>query len=122
SSINYLPKDRTLGFLLNPDPNDPVFKHAPERFTAELHRRFTDWIYPLVFALVGLAVAGDSRSFRESRIHPLLTTMMIALFIRWEGFIVGNAAGDNIALVPALYAVPLISIAVCAWVIMTNRR
>lgn len=122
SQITYLPKDRTLGFLMNPDPSDPVYQTAPLAFAAELHRRLTDWIYPLVFALVGLAVAGDSRSFRESRIHPLITTMLIALFIRWEGFIVGNAAADSAAVIPAMYAVPLIAIAVCIWVIATNKR
>ncbi|MFN3765973.1 MAG: LPS export ABC transporter permease LptF [Aliihoeflea sp.] len=122
TTISYLPKDRTLGFLLDPDPADPVYKQKPDAFTAELHRRLTDWSYPLVFALVGLAVAGDSRSFRESRIHPLITTMLIALFIRWEGFIAGNAAGDNLAFVPAMYAVPLISILVCVWVIAANKR
>ncbi|WP_024586194.1 LPS export ABC transporter permease LptF [Aliihoeflea sp. 2WW] len=122
SQINYLPKDRTLGFLLNPDPADPVFQSAPLAFAAELHRRLTDWVYPLVFALVGLAVAGDSRSFRESRIHPLITTMLIALFIRWEGFIVGNAAADSPAVIPALYAVPLMAMAVCIWVIAANKR
>jgi lipopolysaccharide export system permease protein len=122
SQINYLPKDRTLGFLMNPDPADPVYQNAPLAFAAELHRRLTDWIYPLVFALVGLAVAGDSRSFRESRIHPLITTMLIALFIRWEGFIVGNAAADSPAFIAAMYAVPLIAMAVCIWVIATNKR
>lgn len=122
STITYLPKDRTLGFLLNPDPADPVFQQKPASFAAELHRRLTDWTYPLVFALIGLAVAGDSRSFRESRIHPLITTMLIALFIRWEGFIAGNAAGDNLAFVPTMYAVPLISMLVCIWVIATNKR
>lgn len=122
STINYLPKDRTLGFLLDPDPDDPVYQQKPASFTAELHRRLTDWAYPLVFALIGLAVAGDSRSFREARIHPLITTMLIALFIRWEGFIAGNAAGDNIAFVPTMYAVPLIAMLVCIWVIATNKR
>lgn len=122
SAINYLPKDRTLGFLLDPDPNDPVFRSSPQSFTAELHRRLTDWVYPIVFALVGLAVAGDSRSFRESRIHPLITTTLVALFIRWEGFIIGNAAGDNPAMVPVLYAVPAAAAAICIWVIATNRR
>lgn len=122
SQINYLPKDRTLGFLMNPDPADPVYQAAPLAFAVELHRRLTDWIYPLVFALVGLAVAGDSRSFRESRIHPLITTMLIALFIRWEGFIVGNAAADSAAFIAAMYAVPLIAMVVCIWVIAANKR
>mgnify|MGYP006140907461 CR=1 FL=1 len=32
STINYLPKDRTLGFLLNPDPDDPVYQQKPASF------------------------------------------------------------------------------------------
>ena len=79
-------------------------------------------LFAIAFALIGLAVAGDSRSFREARIHPLITTMLIALFIRWEGFIAGNAAGDNLAFVPTMYAVPLIAMLVCIWVIATNKR
>lgn len=122
SSVTYLPKDRTLGYLLNPDPDDPVFQSSPDRFTVELHSRLTDWIYPVVFALVGLAVAGDSRSFRESRIHPLITTMVVALFVRWEGFVIANAAADNVALVPAMYAVPAVAGVICIWIIATNRR
>jgi lipopolysaccharide export system permease protein len=122
STINYLPKDRTLGYLFNPDPNDPVFQASPQAFSAELHRRLSDWVYPIVFALIGLAVAGDSRSFRESRIHPRITTMVAALFVRWEGFVIGNAAGDSTAFIPAMYAVPAVASAVCIWVIATNRR
>ena len=52
-------------------------------FSAELHRRFSEWIYPLVFALIALAVTGDARSHRESRINPLVTAVIIALFVRW---------------------------------------
>ncbi len=122
STIQYLAKDRTLGFLLSPDPDDPVFQASPLSFSAELHRRLTDWTYPIVFALIGLAVAGDSRSFRESRVHPLITSMLIALFIRWLGFIAGNAASDSRAFIPALYAVPLIESLICVWIISTNRR
>ena len=71
------PKDRTLPYLLNPDPNDRVYKHKPQSFRAELHRRFTEWLYPLVFALIALAVAGDARSHREARINPLITAVTI---------------------------------------------
>ena len=42
-----------------------------------LHQRFTEWIYPIVFALIALAVAGDARSHREARINPLITAIAI---------------------------------------------
>lgn len=116
-----LPKDRTLGYLLNPDPEDKLFKSAPARFRAELHRRFSEWLYPLVFALIGLAVAGDSRSFREARLHPLLTTMTIALAVRWAGYFAAGRVSASPAFIPAVYAIPLVASAVATWFIATGR-
>lgn len=121
SGPTLLPKDRTLGYLMNPDPNDPIFKDAPQGFRAELHRRFTEWTYPLVFALIGLAVAGDSRSFREARLHPLLTTMTIALIVRWAGFFVSDKVWNEPAWTPLVYGVPIVASAVAIFFIATNR-
>lgn len=116
-----LPKDRTIGYLMNPDRDDPVFKKSPQGFRAELHKRFTEWTYPLVFALIGLAVAGDSRSFREARIHPLLTTMAIALAVRWAGFFATDKVWNVPAFTPMVYAVPILGCAVAIFFIATNR-
>ncbi len=94
-TITMFPKDRTLSYLVNPDPNDKIYQNNPQSFRAELHRRLTEWLYPLVFALIALAVAGDARSHRESRINPLVTSITIALFVRWLGFFVTNQAQSN---------------------------
>lgn len=115
------PKDQSLAFLLDPDPNDWYQKHNPQVYRAELHTRFSDWLYPLVFALVGLAVAGDSRSFREARIHPLLTTMSIAMLFRWGGFYFSNEIETIAALTPMVYAIPLGACAIAIFFIATNR-
>src|SRR5690606_15197435 len=45
-------KDRPLNYLLNPDPNDPILQTRPLRYKAELHRRLTEWLYPVVFAMI----------------------------------------------------------------------
>ena len=116
-----LPKDRDLFYLLSPDPKDPVYAHSPQSFRGELHARFSEWLYPLVFALIGLAVAGDSRSFREARIHPLLTTMSIATLIRWAGFFTVNQVTTDPTLTAAVYAVPIGGAALAIWFIATNR-
>jgi lipopolysaccharide export system permease protein len=118
---NFLPKDRTLAYLFNPDPNDPYFQESPDSMRAELHRRLTDWFYPIVFALVGLAVAGDARSFRESRIHPMLTTMLVALFVRWGGFVAANEASEARIFLYGMYVVPLAASAVCVYMIASSR-
>ncbi len=65
-------KDRPLTYLLNPDPNDPILQTRPLRYKAELHRRLTEWLYPVVFALIALAFAGDSAHIVK-RAYPLLS-------------------------------------------------
>jgi lipopolysaccharide export system permease protein len=107
---------------MNPDPNDSRFQARPQSFRGEMHRRLSDWLYPIVFALIGLAVASDARSFREARFHPLVTTMGFALIVRWAGFFVANEGAASARFVPAMYAVPLVAIAVLGWLIATNRR
>ena len=94
---------------------------APQSFRGELHRRFTEWIYPLVFSLIALAVAGDARSHREGRINPLLTAITIALFVRWLGFFVTNQAQTNPLFSPLAYAVPIGASLVAIGFILSNR-
>lgn len=119
--ITMFPKDRTIAYLLDPDPNDDVFQQKPQSFRAELHRRFSEWTYPLVFALIALAVAGDARSHREARINPLITAVTIALFVRWLGFFATNQAQSSAAFTPFVYAVPAAASAVAIWFIRSNR-
>ncbi len=115
------PKDQDLVYLFNPDPNDAYQKHHPQIYRAEIHRRFSEWLYPMVFALVGLAVAGDSRSFRESRIHPLLSTMTIALAFRWAGFFFNEKLEGSAAFTASVYLVPLGACLMSTFFIATNR-
>lgn len=115
------PKDRYLSYLFHPDANDKIYQDAPQLYRAELHRRFSEWLYPLVFALIGVAVAGDARSFREARLHPMITAMGIALLVRWAGFYAGNEAETTPVFSFVLYAVPIVAAAVAAGFIATNR-
>jgi len=119
--VTMFPKDRTIAYLLNPDPNDEVYQYQPQSFRAELHRRFTEWLYPLVFALIAIGVAGDARSHRESRINPLITSVVIALFVRWLGFVVTNQSQSASWMTPIVYSVPVGAMAVAIWFILSNR-
>jgi lipopolysaccharide export system permease protein len=116
-----LPKDRTVGYLMNPDPNDRIWQEIPHRYRAELHARFTEWTYTIVFALIAIAVAGDARSHREARLHPMVTALVSAFFVRWLGFFAVNEAEDSSRYLPLLYLVPLGSAAMSTYFIMTNR-
>lgn len=115
------PKDRDLSYLLHPDANDWIQKSNPLVYRAEIHKRFSEWLYPLVFAFIALAVAGDSRSFREMRIHPLLTAMTIALIFRWAGFFFVEKIETSAAFIPVVYVIPLAAIAIAIFFIATNK-
>ncbi|MEO5325524.1 LPS export ABC transporter permease LptF [Mesorhizobium sp. CC13] len=115
------PKDRSTSYLLNPPANDKFFQREPLQFKAELDRRFTEWLYPMAFALIALAVAGDARSHREARIHPLVTTVTIALFFRWLGFFADSKAESIRWLSYFVYGIPLAAAAISIWFIRRNR-
>jgi lipopolysaccharide export system permease protein len=119
--ITMFPKDRTISYLANPDPNDPVFQARPQSFRAELHRRFIEWVYPITFALIAIAVVGNSRSHREARVHPLITAVIIALFWRWVGFFTVDRLQTAPWAVGFAYAAPIVPILLSIWFIATNR-
>lgn len=114
--------DRSLGFLLNPDTSDPSYQRSPNKFYAELHRRLSDWLYPISFALVSLVVAGSSRSHRQARVHPMIYALIIAFGLRWLGFSVTNLMERSPSYMPLVYAVPLVTIAVSTYMLATNRQ
>ncbi len=114
--------DRDLGFLLNPDPNDPSYQRSPGKFHAELHRRLSDWLYPISFALVSLVVAGSSRSHRQARVHPMIYALVVAFGLRWLGFSVTNLTERSASYVPLVYAVPLLTMVVAGYMLATNRQ
>jgi lipopolysaccharide export system permease protein len=120
-SITMYPKDRTLPYLMKPNPNDKIYQNNPQSFRAELHRRLTEWSYSLVFALIALAVASDARSHREGRINPLVTSIAIALFVRWLGFFVSNQSQTNPLFSPLAYLVPALAALVAIGFIKSNK-
>lgn len=115
------PKDRPLTYLLNPDRDDPVLVERPDYYRAEIHNRFTEWLYPLVFALIAIAAAGDARSHREARLHPMATAVAIALIVRWAGFTAVNNAEGSRLFSMLVYAIPVVSAAISVWFIWANK-
>ncbi len=115
-------KDRPLSYLLNPDPNDPMLQTRPLTYKAELHRRLTRWIYPLVFAMIALVLAGDSRSHREARVSASFSAISTALLIYWAGYFASDRADKEQGYILVMYLVPLAVILVTGFVLMTGRR
>ncbi|MCG5482817.1 MAG: LPS export ABC transporter permease LptF [Sinorhizobium meliloti] len=119
---NIRAKDRDLFYLLDPDPDDEAYKRAPRAFAAELHRRFTEWTFPLLFGLIALVVSSDARSHREARVHPMVSALGAALVIRWMTFYAANSAEDSVWFVPLMYLIPLVTGALAIQQLASNRR
>jgi lipopolysaccharide export system permease protein len=117
----YLPKERSTAFLLDPDPDDALVKKRPDLFRSELHRRFTEWIYPLSFGLIAVYFAGSARSNRQERLWSLAAAGALALAIRGAGFYVTNGAGSSSIQAALAYVVPLAAIALFAGLIIAGH-
>ncbi|URR93843.1 LptF/LptG family permease [Brucella abortus] len=115
-------KDRPLTYLLNPDSNDPMLQTRPLTYKAELHRRFTQWIYPLIFAMIALAIAGDSRSHREARVSASFSAISTALLVYWAGYFASDRADKDPSYILVMYLVPLVVFLVTGFILLTGRR
>ncbi|MCB1444652.1 MAG: LptF/LptG family permease [Rhizobiaceae bacterium] len=96
--------DRDIFFLLDPDPNDEYYKERPNDFRAELHRRLTDWFFPVTFALISLMMTGAAHSHREQRLNPLIGSLFIAFVYRWIAFYLANRVENGVGEPWPLYA------------------
>lgn len=114
--------DRTLGFLLSPDPQDSSFQKSPGSFRSELHRRLSDWLFPITFAMISLLIAGNTRSHRQMRMHPMIYALVFSFVLRWVGFSVTNLTERSAAFVPVVYILPLGTCGVIAYMLATNRQ
>ncbi|AYG65708.1 MULTISPECIES: LptF/LptG family permease [unclassified Rhizobium] len=119
---NLRASDRSLGFLFNPDPNDPDYKTRPGSYRAELHRRLNEWALPAIFALISLVIAGDARSHREARLHPMVSALSIAFALRWADFYAANQIDNSPRFVGILYAINIIAAVVATALLLRNRK
>ena len=116
-----LPKDQTTAYLLAPDANDKVFQGNPLLFSAELHKRASEWLYPIAFVMIGMAVCGMARSHRENPLFLTFNAIALAFVLRWFGLFAEDRAESTAAANVFVYLVPLTGILIAAWFIGQNR-
>lgn len=116
------PKDQYLSALFYPDPNNSYFQRHPQEYTAELHRRFTSWLYPIVFALIALTTIGDARSHRQDSALGIWVAFGFTFCIFWLSYFLGDKANSDLAYIPFLYAVPIFAILFLFYLLLTNRQ
>jgi len=113
---------RGLGYLLSPDPNDPEYQERPFSFTAELHSRLAIPLYVLVLALLPLAMLGQVQSARQRRGGITTLTALIGVALIGLGLTLGQALPGSPALLPLIYAVPVLGILIPLAMIYSGRR
>ncbi|MEL6288184.1 MAG: LPS export ABC transporter permease LptF [Pseudomonadota bacterium] len=116
------PRARTMGELLNPDPNEPYFKRWPGRYRAELHERIVAVLYPFVFVVIVLSQLGHAQTTRQGRIAQISTAVVAAVLIRLAGLAMNKLVVKHAWATPLLYLVPLAALAWCLWLMHARMR
>jgi lipopolysaccharide export system permease protein len=113
-SVSYKPRERSTGYLLGPDPEDPYYKRYPQRFSAELHERLAGPLLPLLLVFVAIANVGFARTTREGRGFAMAVAICTAVASIIMVFAVQMLSLSHGWAIPLLYAVPLSIIALAA--------
>ena len=108
------PRERYLSDLLNPGPNVLKTKGAADRLRTELHDRFSTPFYPLLFAVLAVAILGHARTTRESRWAQILIAAGIAVGLRVSGLTASNLVTLSAGATPLVYLIPIAAILVAA--------
>lgn len=117
----YFLHERETAYLLDPGPNDQWAQAWPGQVAGELHRRMSEWLYPVLFGLVALVVAGQPRSHRTASVLAVFLAFGAGLAYRWAGYFAYNVIKADGALFWLLYAIPVAGIGLSVFMYMTGR-
>lgn len=79
------PRERTTWDLLRRDKSDAYVAKYEGRFRAELHDRFLNPLYTVVFGLIAFCALGQARTTRQGRGVAMASALAIVLIIRVAG-------------------------------------
>jgi lipopolysaccharide export system permease protein len=109
------PRERYISELINPNPDDAILKRGAGQLRSELHDRLSTPLYPIVFALIAVALLGHARTTRENRWAQIFLAFGIAVGLRVAGLTASNLVTLSASAVALVYAIPLGAILVAAW-------
>ena len=70
-------------------------RNKPKDVRGEINRRFSEWLYPLVYGTIAIYFAVGARSNRQERLWSLAAGVAVALAVRGAGFFLVNVSGIN---------------------------
>nr|WP_319485287.1 LptF/LptG family permease [uncultured Cohaesibacter sp.] len=118
----FKPRELTTDALLNPAKDDPTISRQPGVARSELHDRFTNPLYNLVFATIVAAFLAQVRTTRERRGSAILVAIVLVSGLRLAGFGLTSLAIQTPVAVPFMYALPILSILLGLWIVLSGRR
>lgn len=99
--------ERPTSELTTIDPNDSYLQDRFYEAKAEVQRRNSDWLYPMLFGALALALAGHPASSRQTHVITMGLAFGAALVYRgFAYYVYGESAGTS-ALIWLMYAVPI---------------
>ena len=108
--VDLKPRERYYSELVSPNPEDQVYKLSPGQFTAELHERFSNPLYPFAFVLLALAFAGQAESTRQSRTQNVVIAFLLAIALRLAGMAINNLVVVRPNTLTIMYILPTVGI------------
>ena len=99
-------RERSTTELLSRDPNEPMVRSLAGRFRQELHERFLNPIYGLVFGMIAFAALCQPKTTRQGRGLAIAGAIGAALAMRIAGFGTSAMIVRTEAAVPFAYAMP----------------
>lgn len=122
SGKSYSPRERSTYFLLSAPRSDDFFlTNEPEEIRGEIYKRFSDWLYPLVFGTIAIYFAVGARSNRQEKLWSMTAGITVALAVRGAGFFLVSVAGSSPVYAALNFAVPIGSIVLFSTLIMMNK-
>jgi len=114
------PEERYLGSLLR--PGDSVHDtYYANQLIAEGHRRLTSPLYILVFTLVAMAAMLSGNFSRRGNTGRVLVAIAAIFALQLASLGLFNMSRRTLALVPLLYALPILSILAGLTLIIRSR-
>jgi lipopolysaccharide export system permease protein len=115
--VTFAVHERSIEELLNPRPDDPIYKAVPGQFRAELHNRITAPLYPIAFVMVTFALLGAPRTTRQGRAMSVLSAIFAVTVVRGAGFIGTVYGAKNATALVVPYIGIGIALILSGWVI-----
>lgn len=124
---NIRPMERSFAYVLSPPKDDLYWQFFPGMFREEIHKRLSAGLYPLAFFAIAAAALARPRTTRQSRGMALTAIIPAMAAVQAGNFAIAGQLKAHVAAVPLIYALPIITIILCAlvlegWISLTTPR